>query len=176
MSLFLIFFTYKKSLFFRGSMPSAYRFNLLSLSYLLLKIVKAYQPHNLWYILRMEVTHDFTLECNQFRVINHGRYLILRVSHLSHYHHIMSHYWVALPPIDHLVVDAVRAYQTIWFIIVNVVIVDSVPVQYPFPLSIRSEGGNLSVFVKYGPQNWYIGMFLYLEVQFLSLFISLSLL
>ena len=83
MSLLLMFITYKKSLFFRGSTSSAYGYNLLFLSDVLLMIVKKYQPLNPWYILMMEVPHRFTLACNQRRGINHSISLLLRVRQFS---------------------------------------------------------------------------------------------
>ena len=69
---FLMFFTYKKSLFFRGSTSYAYGFNTLLLSDVMLKSFKTYQPHNPWYILMTEVPHGFTLSFDQIRGINHS--------------------------------------------------------------------------------------------------------
>ena len=83
MSSFLMFVAYKKSLFFRGSTSSDCGFNLLSLSGVLLKTAKTYQPHNLWYILMVEVPHGFTLACNQRLGINHSSSLLLSVRYLS---------------------------------------------------------------------------------------------
>ena len=79
MSSFLMFVTYKKFLFFRGSMLSAYSFNTPLLYDVMLKIVKTHQELNPWYILLKEVTHVFTLECNYRLFINHISSLLLRV-------------------------------------------------------------------------------------------------
>ena len=79
MSLLLMFVTYKKSLFFYGSISYAYGFNLISLSDALLNTVKIYQQLNPWYILLMEVPYGFTLTCNHRRGIKHNRSLLLRV-------------------------------------------------------------------------------------------------
>ena len=69
MSSLIMFVTYKNALVFCGSTPSTYGLNLLSLSDVLLKTFKAYQPRNPWYILLMEVPHNFTLACNQHQGI-----------------------------------------------------------------------------------------------------------
>ena len=93
MSSFLMFVTYKKSLFFRGSTSSTYGFNILSLSNVLLNTVKTYQPSNPWYILQMEVPHGFTLACNQHQGINNSSSLIPRVcqNHRIIHHHPCPH-------------------------------------------------------------------------------------
>ena len=78
---FLILVTYNKSLFFRGSILSDYRFMLPLLYDVLPKTVKIYQKHNPWYILLKEVPHGFTLTCNHHQGIDHSRSLLLRLRH-----------------------------------------------------------------------------------------------
>ena len=94
MSSFLIFFTYKKYLFFRGITSYTYAFILILLSGLMLKTVKTNQPRNPCYIFLMEVPHVLTLTWNHSRGINHSRYLLLRVPHLVHLYDLSNFFLV----------------------------------------------------------------------------------
>ena len=99
MSSLLMFITYNKSLFFCGNYWSAYGFNLLLLSDVLLNTVKIYQPRNLCNIFMIEVSHGFTLACNQRQYVNHSISMILTVRHFPpllkvHLCACQSSYWL----------------------------------------------------------------------------------